>query len=177
MKSMFAMRLTSKEDAEKLCYLCELLQLGATEAQEGRPATLKETIEDPTAAQVIFDSENEALLHRVKSKLLQLAEARAKQGHRIALRYVGDVLAVDSKAVLPDNQYIDKVIVNENALRAVAEEKEADEVVAIESRTIGPPRNGYQTDEAVDEEDTSVSDPDSPEPPRYESQDWRAAFR
>jgi hypothetical protein len=185
MKSMFAMRLTSKEDAEKLCYLCELLQLGATEAQEGRPATLKETIEDPTAAQVIFASENEALLHRVKSKLLQLAEARAKQGHRIALRYVGDVLAVDSKAVLPDNQYIDKVIVNENALRAVAEEKEADEVVAIESRTIdqlqainiGPPQNGYQTDEAADEEDTSVSDPDSPEPPRYESQDWRAAFR
>jgi hypothetical protein len=43
MKSMFAMRPTSKEEAEKLCYLCELLQLGATEAQEGRLATLKET--------------------------------------------------------------------------------------------------------------------------------------
>jgi hypothetical protein len=66
---------------------------------------------------------------------------------------------VDSEALLPDNQYIDKVIIKENVLRAVAEEKEADEVVAIESRTIdqlqaikvGPPQNDYQTDEAVDE--------------------------
>jgi hypothetical protein len=182
MKSMYAMRLASKEDAEKLCYLCELLQIGATEAREGRPATLKENFEDPTAAQVVFASENEALLHCIKSKLLQLAEARAKQGHRITHRYGDDILAVDSEAVLPDNQYIDKVIIIENEVRAVAEEEETDEVVAIESMTIeqlqaikiGPPQNGDQTDEAVDEEDTSESDPDSPR--YYESQDWRAAF-
>jgi hypothetical protein len=170
MKSMYSLRLASKVDAEKLCYLCELLQTGATEAREGRPVTLKENTEDPTAAQVFFASENEALINCIKSKLLQLAETRAKQGLRITLKYVEDIRA--AAEIGRDNDGANhNDINNKQPLGVVAEEKEV--VVPFES-IIGKHRNAKIGDDPSN--DRSIeSDTDSPV--WAESQDWEAAFK
>jgi hypothetical protein len=162
-KNMYCMLLESKEDAEKMCYLCEFLQMCATEAQEGRPVTKKEITEDRTATQVLFASENEALIHGIKSKLLELAQARAKQDLRITLKYVEDIRAA------AETNHDD--INNKQPLGVVAEEKE---VVAPFEITIGKLRNVKIGDDPSD--DHSIESSEIGSPVGHDSQDWITEF-
>lgn len=74
-KSMYSVELDSEDDANLLCYLCEVVQLAASRAKDGCPITAgNDSAPAVVAAQMLFGSEQEAIRQRIKSRLFQLAE-------------------------------------------------------------------------------------------------------